>query len=319
MSQQLAERATSEPSSKAPAPRKRRRSLPPGYSRRAVWWLLLPAIICEGAVYVVPILAGIFTSFTRVNQFSIRNWLSAPFVGFDNFRSVVAEPVIAGPILRSFLVSCLYVACVVAISLFIGFVATVFIRSLRRARFFQVLFIVPYAVPVYAGVLAWDFAFQGHGAINSLLGSDTLWLQGPHAFVAMVITAVWRTWPFVFLMMLAATSSISPELFEALQVDGGGRWAETRHIIFPHVRSQLGILALLLTVWNFNDFVTPFVFFGQVAPPAANLFPLSVYVTTFISFAYSIGAAITLMAVILLSVLIVLPYMKMTRLGEEAS
>ena len=297
---------------------RRLRTMPPGYRKRVVWALLLPAILCEVAVYLAPIATGTFTSFTRVNQFTIRNWFDAPFVGIANYTAVLGSSVIAGPVIHSFLVSVGYVACVVTISLFIGFVATVLVRSLRSARFFQVFFIIPYAIPVYAGVLAWDFAFQGDGAVKALLGTDTLWLQGNHAFIAMVVAAVWRTWPFVFLMMLAATANIPSELFEALQADGGGRWAETRHIIFPHVRSQLGVLALLLSIWTFNDFVTPFVFFGQVPPPTADLFPINVYVTTFISFAYSIGAAITLMAVILLSVFIVFPYMRMTRLGEES-
>lgn len=291
----------------------------PAYRRRVLWALMLPAVVCELAIYVAPIVAGIYTSFLQVNQFTIRDWFRAPFVGLKNYIDVLATPVVGGPLLRSLLVSLLYVSCVVALSLVIGFVGTVFVRSLRgprSAKFFQILFIIPYAVPAYAGVIAWAFAFQGQGAVNTMLGTDILWLQGNQAFVSMVVTAVWRTWPFVFLMMLASTSSISPELFEALRVDGGGRWAETRHIILPHVRAQLGVLALLLFIWTFNDFVTPFVFYGQIAPVAGNLFPLNVYTTTFVSFAYSFGSAVTFMAVILLSIFIVFPYLRITRLGE---
>ena len=291
-------------------------NIPPAYRRRALWALMLPAVICELAVYVLPIVAGIYTSFLKVNQFTIRDWFNAPFVGLKNYTSVLATPAIGGPLLRSLMVSLLYVVCVVTLSLVIGFVATVFVRTLKRARFYQIFFIIPYAVPVYAGVLAWDFAFQGQGAVNSLLGTDILWLQGNQAFLSMVVTAVWRTWPFVFLMMLASTSSISPELFEAVRMDGGGRWAETRYVVFPHVYTQLGVLALLLFIWTFNDFVTPFVFYGQVAPVAGNLFPLNVYTTTFVTFAYSLGSAVTLMAVILLSIFIVFPYLRISPLSE---
>ena len=291
-------------------------SIAPAYRRRALWALMLPAVICELAVYVTPIVAGIYTSFLKVNQFTIRDWFNAPFVGLKNYTSVLSTPAIGGPLLRSLMVSLLYVVCVVTLSLVIGFVATVFVRTLKRARFFQIFFIIPYAVPVYAGVLAWDFAFQGQGAVNSLFGTDILWLQGNQAFFSMVVTAIWRTWPFVFLMMLASTSSISPELFEAVRMDGGGRWAETRYVVFPHVYTQLGVLALLLFIWTFNDFVTPFVFYGQVAPVAGNLFPLNVYTTTFVTFAYSLGSAVTLMAVILLSIFIVFPYLRITPLSE---
>ena len=130
---------------------------------------------------------------------------------------------------------------------------------------------------------------QHPAAPNLGLTGDILYLQGSHAFFSLVVTAVWRTWPFVFLMMLAATSNIATELFEAIQVDGGGRWAEARHVILPHVAGTSASLALLLFVWTFNDFVTPFVFFGQIAPVAGNLFPLNIYTTTFVSFAYSVG------------------------------
>lgn len=299
------------------------RSAPPAYRRRVLWFLMGPAVLCEVLVYVVPILAGVFTSFTKVNQFTIRDWFRAPFVGFDNFRLIFGSAAIGGPILRSLLLSLGYVVAVVAVSLVLGFVATVFVRSLRRGRFFQIFFVLPYAIPLYAGVLAWDFAFQGNGAINTLLHhnlgitGDVLYLQDPFAFSSLVVTAVWRTWPFVFLMMLAATSNIATELFEAIQVDGGGRWAEVRHVILPHVASTLGVLALLLFVWNFNDFATPFVFFGQIAPQSGNLFLLNTYTTTFVSFAYSVGAAITLLAVIVLSLFIVFPYVKITRFGDQ--
>jgi len=288
-----------------------------------LWILILPAVVCEVLVYVLPILGGIFISFTRVDQFTIRDWFGAPFVAFDNFRLILSAAV-GGPMLKSLLVSLAYVLCVVAISLFLGTLAVVYVRSLPRAgRFFQVFYVIPYAVPAYAGVLAWAFAFQGNGAVNTVLHQqlgltgDVLYLQGNHAFVSLVVTAVWRTWPFVFLMMLAATSNIATELFEAIQVDGGGRWAETRNVILPHVAGTIGVLSLLLFVWTFNDFVTPFVFFGQIAPVAGNLFPLNVYTTTFVSFAYSVGSAVTLLSVIVLSIFIVFPYMKVTRFGEE--
>lgn len=119
------------------------RSAPPAYRRRVLWYLMAPAVLCEALVYVVPILVGVFTSFTKVNQFTIRDWFRAPFIGFDNFKLIFGSPAIGGPILRSLLLSLGYVVAVVAVSLFLGFVATVFVRSLRRGRFFQIFFVLP--------------------------------------------------------------------------------------------------------------------------------------------------------------------------------
>src|SRR4051812_30183538 len=67
-------------------------AIAPAYRRRVLWALMLPAVICELAVYVVPIVAGIYTSFLQVNQFTIRDWFRAPFVGLKNYINVLATP-----------------------------------------------------------------------------------------------------------------------------------------------------------------------------------------------------------------------------------
>jgi len=89
-------------------------------------------------------------------------------------------------------------------------------------------------------------------------------MTGNNAFWGMVIATTWRTWPFVFLMLMAATQSISQEVLEALRIDGGSRWHEATHITLRHVRPTLVTLSLILFFWTFNDFSTPYVFFGQI-------------------------------------------------------
>jgi multiple sugar transport system permease protein len=310
------------------AGRRREKRIPssPAYRRNILWVLLVPALLAEFLVYIVPILAGIYTSFTDVNQFTLRSWFTAPFVWFENFWYIVGTRAIGEPIVKSFITSVVYVVIVVVISMFIGTTALIFVRSLpRRQKFFQVLFVIPYTVPVYAAAVTWAFVFQGNGAMNTLFHSDlhlmksTLWLEGDPAFISLVIASVWHTWPFVFLMMLGASSNIPTELYEALRVDGGGRWQEARNITLPFVSPTARILALLLFMWTFNDFVTPFVFFGEIPPSTANLFPLDIYTTTFVNFAFSVGTAASLLAILVLSVTIVLPYAKITRFGADTN
>jgi multiple sugar transport system permease protein len=291
----------------------------PGYRRKILVWTVGPAVVCELIVYALPIIAGIYTSFLLVNFTTLRRWLHAPWEGIANYRLILTVSAIADPLLRSFVLSLIYVATVVGVSLILAISAVVFVRTLSRsARFLQVIYLVPFVIPAYAGVLTWDFVFQGNGAATQLLSSDlhmlarsTLWLDGTNAFASMVIASIWRTWPFAFLMLLAASQQIPGELYEALRIDGGGRVQEVRFVIVPYLKNTAVILSLILFLWLFNDFTTPYVFFGQIPPADADLFPLHVYTSTFVNADYSLGSAMTLVAVIVL-LAVAVPYSKLS-------
>jgi multiple sugar transport system permease protein len=291
----------------------------PGYRRKVILWLVGPAVVVQVLVYLVPIIVGIYTSFTGITFSTLRDWVDAPFLGFHNYKLILATPAIADPLLHSFLLSLVYVTIVVTCSIMLGMLAVIMVRSLARGgRFVQIIYILPFTVPVYAGVLTWDFVFQGHGAATALLATDlhlvssnTLWLEGTNAFWSMVIATIWRSWPFAFLMLLAASQQIPDALYEAVRVDGGAHWKEARYVTLPLLRTTTVTLSLILFLWTFNDFTTPFVFFGQIPPQDADLFPLHVYTNAFVNASYSLGDAMTLIAVIALLVVAV-PYSRLS-------
>jgi multiple sugar transport system permease protein len=297
----------------------------PGYRRKVIIWLVGPAVVCELLVYALPVLVGVYTSFTGVNFATLQTWLGAPFVGVENYRLILSTSAIAAPLLRSFVLSIIYVTIVVTCSLAIATLAVVLVRTLGwTARILQTIYILPFTIPIFAGVLTWDFIFQDNGAAPALLSRDlhlfsssTLWLDGPHAFWAMVIATIWRSWPFAFLMLLAASQQIPDELYEAVRIDGGARWAEARAVTLPYLRTTLVTLSMILFLWTFNDFTTPYVFFGEIPPQDADLFPLHVYTSTFANASYSLGSAMTIVAVLAL-LLIAVPYGRTTGLlGEQ--
>lgn len=304
-----------------------RRLQHPAYRRKVIIWLVGPAVVLQLLVYALPVLAGVYTSFTSVNFSTLRTWLSAPFVGVRNYQLVLSTSAIAGPLLRSFILSMIYVTIVVACSLVLATVAVVLVRTLTGwvARVLQTLYILPFTIPIFAGVLTWDFVFQGKGAATTFFASDlhlastgTLWLDGSNAFWAMVIATIWRSWPFAFLMLLAASQEIPGELYEAVRIDGGGRWAEARSITMPYLRPTLTTLSMILFLWTFNDFTTPYVFFGSIPPKDADLFPLHVYTSSFVNADYSVGSAMTIVAVLVL-LLVAVPYGRTTKIFGERS
>lgn len=274
--------------------------------------LIVPALVLELAVHIIPMLVGVWISFVQLTQLTIRNWTSAPLAGLDNYV-IGLDP--SGPIgsaLASSLArTVLFTLLVVGGAWAVGMLAAVLLNTTFRGRaLLRTLFLVPYALPVYVVTIGWAFMFsQRDGAVNSLLVDnlhvlDTrpFWLIGDRAFWVVVVVAVWRLWPFAFLMLLAALQNISDDLYEAASLDGAGHWRAFRTITLPMVRPANAVVLLVMGLWTFNEFNVPYLLFGNSPPDSARLLSMHIYVNSFVNWNFGLGAA---MSVLLLLVLLV--------------
>lgn len=295
----------------AAAPPQPKRRRPKG------WWLpfllLAPAIVFELLIHVVPMLTGIWISFTQLTKFYIANWGEAPFVGLKNYAVALDfNGSVGAGLLRSFLVTVGFTILVVGLSWVLGMAAAVSLQGRFRGRaFFRTLFLVPYALPLYAGIITWKFMFQKDtGAINHFLfdnlglpGDKPFWLIGGNAFWSIVIVAIWRLWPFAFLMLMAGLQSIPSEVYEASAVDGAKPFRQWRAITLPMLRPVNSVLLLVMFLWTFNDFNTPFVLFGSTAQPAAgDLISFHIYNASFLTWNFGSGAAMSVLLLLFLLV-----------------
>lgn len=292
----------------APAPAKPRRRRPKG------WWLplvlLAPAIIFELLIHVIPMLTGIWISFLQLTKFFIANWSEAPFVGFKNYQVALDfDTSIGAGLLKSFLITVGFTILVVGLSWAIGMAAAVALQGRFRGRgFFRTLFLVPYALPLYAGIITWKFMLQKDtGAVNHFLfdnlglpGDKPFWLIGGNAFWSIVIVAIWRLWPFAFLMLMAGLQSIPDEVYEASAVDGAKPFRQWRAITLPMLRPVNAVLLLVMFLWTFNDFNTPYVLFGNAQPPAGDLISFHIYNASFLTWNFGSGAAMSVLLLIFL-------------------
>lgn len=305
------------------APRRRKAWLS---KRRLPYVLILPAIVFELFIHVIPLLAGVGISFLGLTQFFIRNWSAAPFAGFDNFKLALD---FGGPIgeglLHSFLITVAFTVLVVGLSWAVGMAAALLVNSEFRGRgWFRTLFLIPYALPVYVGVIAWTFMLdRDNGSINRLLVDDLhivsdrpFWLIGTNAFWSIVATTVWRLWPFAFLMTMAGLQNIPRELYDAAAVDGAGRTRQFRHITLPLLRPVTGVLLIILFLWTFNEFNTAYVLFGPAPPPAADLLSLHIYVNSFVNLNFGLGSAMSVLLLLFLMV-VTMVYLRVFRIGGE--
>jgi multiple sugar transport system permease protein len=132
----------------------------------------------------------------------------------------------------------------------------------------------------------------------------------------MVAAAVWRWFPFAFLILLASLQNIPSELYEAAAVDGASAWRQFRKITLPSVRSANLVLVLVLFLWNFNDFNTPYVMFGDPPPSAADLISLHIYTVSFESWNFGLGSAMSVLLMVFLFVVSMI-YLRVLRRGGE--
>ncbi|MFG2574920.1 carbohydrate ABC transporter permease [Streptomyces sp. NPDC048481] len=308
-----------------PVPRPR-----PGRIRRTAlpYLLLLPALVLELLVHLVPMVIGVVMSFKELTQFYIRDWGTAPWSGLDNYRvSVDFDAPVGQALLHSFFVTVGFTLLSVGLCWLIGTAAAIFMQDAFRGRgLLRALFLVPYALPVYAAVITWVFMFQhDNGLVNHVLHDQlhltdkpSFWLIGDNSFYALLTVSVWKGWPFAFLIVMAGLQNIPRELYEAAALDGAGVWQQIRRITLPSLAPVNQVLVLVLFLWTFNDFNTPFVLFGRAAPEAADLISVHIYQASFVTWNFGTGSA---MSVLLLLFLLTVTgvYLALTTRGRRPS
>jgi multiple sugar transport system permease protein len=272
--------------------------------------LLLPALVFELLVHLIPIAVGIFISFKALTQLYLTQWQSAPWAGLANYRIAVdfSAP-IGQALLHSFVVTCSFTVLSVGLSWLFGTAAAILAQDPFRGRgVLRAIFLTPYALPVYASVITWAFMFQyNNGLVNSVLhnelhitSSPSFWLLGDNSFFALVIVSVWRNWPFAFLVVMAGLQSIPRELYEASAIDGAGIWQQIRRVTMPSLRSVNQVLVLVLFLWTFNDFTTPYTLFGNSAPQNADVISLHIYNASFLTWNFGEGSAMSVLLLLFL-------------------
>ncbi len=291
------------------APRRRRRGH--GARQRVTPYLfLLPALALELLVHLIPMVVGVWMSLRGLTQFYVRNWSSAPFRGLGNYRVVLDfHGPVGRDLVHSLWVTVAYSVLTVGLSWLLGTVAGVLLqRPFKGRSVVRTLFLTPYALPAYAAVITWGFLLQrDNGLLNHLLVDDLhvahdrpFWLIGGNSFASLVIVSVWRTWPFALLCITAGLQTVPTELYEAAAIDGASFWRQVRAVTLPMLRPVNRVLLLVLFLWSFNDFSTPYVLFGKSAPHPADLVSIHIYQSSFITWNFGLGSAMSVLLLLFL-------------------
>lgn len=288
-------------------------------------WLMWPGIFLFIVIIGIPLLIAVYISFLNLDQYSLRSWLQAPWVGLANYMAALSggETVVGASALVSLGISLAFSLLTTLLITPIGILAALTVNTSYRGRaVVRALYLIPYVIPTFVTALIWRMMFlNGTGLVDRSLAAihlanvNTYWLLGPNSFWAMVIADTWASWAFIYIMVLAGLQSISHDIYESAAIDGANSWQKLTRIVLPQLRHILGLALLLSTLNHFNNFTLPFVMFGTPPPVQADVLPLNIYVSSFQLFNFGLGGA---MSVITLIIMLIpgFVYIRALRLGE---
>lgn len=266
-------------------------------------WMLIPGGLLMVIIIVVPLLLGIFMSGLDLDQYSLRQWVSAPFIGVQNF----VEALTASPLLHAIWLSVSYSLIAMVVTIPLGIAGAVATQNAFKGRaVIRSIFLIPYVLPSFVVATVWRTMFQPGSVIDSMLHSvgidPGLWLNGPQSYWTLILVQIWASWPFVYLLALSGLQSVDHEVHEASALDGALWWNKLRYVVFPYLKGPLSLAFLIGMLHHINNFTLPFVLFGVPAPSDVELLPILTYVTSFQSFRFGLSAAMAFISLILIAI-----------------
>jgi multiple sugar transport system permease protein len=249
-----------------PAPEKGRgRARASSGSGRLAAMLVSPTVLALAAVVVYPTLVALRQSLYGAKGLDPRTGFisaSEPFVGLDNYAHIFGEA--GGRFWNAFWNTNFFTVVTVSLETLIGMaMALIMHRAFQGRALVRASILIPWAVPTAISGLLWRWIFNSDGLANALIGHQILWTtEGFQAKAAVIIADVWKTSPFIGLLVLAGLQVIGKEVYEAARIDGATAARQFWHITLPLVKPALLVAVLFRCLDALRMFDLPYVLIG---------------------------------------------------------
>lgn len=251
---------------------------------------LLPAILLVFAVTLYPAVYAIQVSLHET--FYLR---TTKFIALRHYFRVLQDPVGRGNIVHSLV----YTFGSLAVALPFGMVLALLLnRPIRYRVVFRTLIIVPWIVSQIVTALLWGWLLNPlYGPVNYFIRE---WFGAPFDFLGqawsamptLIMTNVWRSFPYPMLLLLAALQTVPDEMHEAAKVDGANPWQRFWRITLPLIRNTLLITTIMLSLHYFNMITLPMILTGGGPSGATDVMTLRVYREAFSFFHMGLASAV---------------------------
>jgi multiple sugar transport system permease protein len=287
------------------------------YSRRRArfgYFLILPSLIVIVLLDLYPVVEGVVVSLQSQNMMRLDQ---TAFVGVEHYERALFEDDVfwwsvfatliwtAGAVVGGYLVA-------------LG-LALLLDRELRGRNFFRALFLLPWVIPDICTALLWKWLYGDEfGVINFLLlrtgviEAPVQWLANPDlALPSVIAVQIWKLYPVMFIVLLAALQNVPRELHEAATIDGATARQRFWHITLPFIRSTSIIITLLASIWTFQSFDIVYLLTGGGPSDATRILPTLIYQKAFwgleMGYATALGM-LMLVCLLIISVVYLLAY-----------
>jgi multiple sugar transport system permease protein len=219
-------------------------------------FFLAPHMIIFIIFFVVPMIYGIYVSFTRWDIFSPPVW-----TGLDNYRAILfdSESTFFRQFRQGFSNTSLLVALIVPFQILVPLIIAILLHVKPPiSRIFQGIFYVPVLFSISSVVITWIFMLDpGFGLINRTLGVVVNWFGVPELWAAIVLMTIWWIIGINMVIYVAALHGIDTSVKESAMLDGAGFWTKVIRIYIPLIKFPLLFTFLAATTTQFNIFGQP--------------------------------------------------------------
>ena len=275
------------------APQKRRSR---GLSEKGLaFWMVTPSMVLIAIVAAYPILYAIWLSLHEysVRQAGLSRW-AGPF-GLHNYQVALQN----SEFWTAMTTTLIFTVASVTLELVIGLAMAMAMHAAFKGQgLLRTVVLVPWAVLTVVTAIMWRTIFESpQGFVNQLLGGDTVWLGSePQALIVIIIADVWKTAPFMALLILAGLQVIPSDIYEAAKVDGATAWQRFRKITLPLLTPAILVALIFRTLDALRIFDLPYVLTkGANGTTTLSLIAQETFATNRI---YGLGAAYSILTFI---------------------
>ena len=231
--------------------------------RAAAWWFVAPALLVIAIFFFLPVLAALALSLTDFDLYALADPSTLRLVGFQNYTRLLTTPLFWQALGNTLY----FVVAGVPFSIAVSFSAALLLHSrLARCRaFFRTALFAPVVTTLVAVAVIWRYLFDTrYGWLNYALGSIGVtpidWLGDPHwAMPAIIVFAVWKSFGYNMIILVAGLQAIPAELYEAARIDGASPWRQFRHVTLPMLSPIVAMVSILTVAGYFQLFAEPYV------------------------------------------------------------
>jgi multiple sugar transport system permease protein len=272
---------------------------------------IMPALALLFFVTVYPVLYVIYLSLRR----ELLIFHISRFVGLDNYLFLLQDDRFWNALRNT-----VYFTVVsVSLELLIGLsVAILLNRPSRLKGIVRAVVLIPWAIPTVVSARMWEWIFNSDfGVLNYILGAKINWLGDPFwAMHAAILTDVWKTTPFVVILLTAGLQVIPGELYQAAKTDGAGNWAIFRRITFPLLMPVILVVLIFRTLDAFRVFDVIYVLTGGGPANTTETLSIYAYKVLFQTLQFGYGSALSVVVFLLIGSISVF-YIKVLSTGKR--